>query len=155
MKEKRKLLIVLTVIAFMFLGCERVKGILGMESETEAAAPVVPVFAVNTILVAQGPIQDYINFTGDIIAGSTVDVYPEMAGRVSQIFVNVGDRINRGARVAAVDPSRPGMTFLPSVSTAPIGGTVVAIPAQIGMTVSQAVPLARIAGGGGLRFVCI
>jgi RND family efflux transporter MFP subunit len=35
--------------------------------------------------------------------------------------------------------------------TAPITGTIIALPAQVGMTISQAVPLARISGGGGLE----
>ncbi|MCL2441331.1 MAG: efflux RND transporter periplasmic adaptor subunit [Treponema sp.] len=110
-----------------------------------------PVFAVNTIAAVQGQIQDYITFSGDIIAGSTVDVLPEAAGRVTEIFVTVGRRVNRGDRIASIDPSRPGMTFRQSIATAPISGTIVMIPAQVGMTVTQAVPLARIAGGGGLE----
>jgi RND family efflux transporter MFP subunit len=39
------------------------------------------------------------------------------------------------------------MTYRVGVATAPITGTVVAVPAQVGMTISQAVPLARISGG--------
>jgi len=70
---------------------------------------------------------------------------------VSEIYVTVGSRVNRGDPVAAVDPSRPGMSFRQSIAAAPISGTVVALPAQLGMTVSQAVPLARISGGGGLE----
>jgi multidrug efflux pump subunit AcrA (membrane-fusion protein) len=38
------------------------------------------------------------------------------------------------------------MTYVPGIATAPISGTVVSLPAQVGMTVSQAVSLARIAG---------
>jgi RND family efflux transporter MFP subunit len=43
------------------------------------------------------------------------------------------------------------MTYRWGVATAPITGTVVALPAQVGQTVSQAVPLARIAGGSALE----
>jgi RND family efflux transporter MFP subunit len=43
------------------------------------------------------------------------------------------------------------MEFIPSIVTAPVAGTIVALPAQVGMTISQAVPLARISGGGGLE----
>ena len=111
----------------------------------------VPVFAVNTILAVEGQIQDYITLTGDIHAGSTVDVYSDAAGRVTQLFTSVGSRVNRGAQIAAVDPSRPGMYFRQSIATAPISGTVIMMPAQVGMMVTQAVPLARIAGGGGLE----
>ena len=115
------------------------------------AEAIIPVFAVNTILAAEGQIQDYITFSGDIIAGSTIDVYPEAAGKVTEIYVTVGRRVNRGDRIASIDPSRPGMTFRQNVATAPISGTVVMIPAQIGMTVAPQVPLVRIAGGGGME----
>jgi RND family efflux transporter MFP subunit len=43
------------------------------------------------------------------------------------------------------------MEFQWSIVTAPIGGTVVTLPAQIGMTISPAVPLVRIAGGNALE----
>ena len=144
----RKLLIGIFLIAsavFLFPGCDGTGGGRGRSTVQEA-----PVFAVNTTLAVQGQIQDYLTFSGDIIAGSTVDVLPDVAGRITELYVSVGTRVNRGDRIAAVDPSRPGMTFRPSIATAPISGTIVMLPAQLGMTVSQAVPLARIAGGGGL-----
>jgi multidrug efflux pump subunit AcrA (membrane-fusion protein) len=136
--------ILLLILALsVFSGCK--------DKGKKDAVKEVPVFAVNTTLALQGQIQDYITFSGDIIAGSTIDVYPEAVGKVTQLFVSVGQRVNRGSQIASVDPSRPGMTFRQNIATAPISGTVVLIPAQIGMTVSQAVPLARIAGGGGLE----
>jgi multidrug efflux pump subunit AcrA (membrane-fusion protein) len=110
-----------------------------------------PVFAVNTSTAVQGQIWDYIALSGDIIAGSTVDVYSDVAGKVTQVFVEVGRRVNRGAAIAAVDPSKPGMNFIPGVASAPIAGTVIALPAQVGATVSQAVPLARISGTSALE----
>jgi len=136
------LILLLTIAAFS--SCERFGG-------KKDKAPEVPVFAVNTTTAVQGQIQDYISLSGDIWSGSTVDVYPEAVGRVTELYVSVGGRVSRGTAIAAVDPSRPGMTFRQNVATAPINGTVIAIPAQIGMTVSQAVPLARISGDGGLE----
>jgi RND family efflux transporter MFP subunit len=109
------------------------------------------VFAVNTTSAVQGQIRDYIALSGDIIAGSTVDVYSDAAGKIAAVYVAVGQRVNRGDRIAAVDPSRPGMDFQWGIATAPINGTVAALPAQVGMTISQAVPLARISGGGALE----
>jgi len=140
--------------AISLAGCERINqflGVIGILEIPDIEVQEIPVFAVNTTLAVQGQIQDYLMFSGDIIAGSTVDAYPEMAGRITQIYVSVGSRVNRGASIASIDPSRPGMTFLPSIATAPISGTIVAMPAQVGMTVSQAVPLVRISGGGGLE----
>jgi multidrug efflux pump subunit AcrA (membrane-fusion protein) len=105
-----------------------------------------PVFAVTATSAAQGQIADYLALSGDIVSGSTVDVYSDVAGKVTRLYVDVGSRVERGAPIAAVDPSKPGMTYVPGIATAPIGGTVVSLPAQVGMTVSQAVSLARIAG---------
>ncbi|MDR0720302.1 MAG: efflux RND transporter periplasmic adaptor subunit [Treponema sp.] len=112
-----------------------------------------PVFAVNTIPAATGQIRNYLMLSGDISAVSTVDAYSDAAGKVSRLFVSIGSRVSRGEVIAKVDPSRPGMEYVESDVKAPISGTVVALPAQLGMTISQAVPLARISASaaGGLE----
>jgi multidrug efflux pump subunit AcrA (membrane-fusion protein) len=135
---------ILLLITLSLSGCKKEKD--GPEGAIQAT-----VFAVNTTTAVKGQIQDYIALSGDIIAGSTVDVYSDAAGKVAEVYVAIGQRVGRGERIAAVDPSRPGMDFLWGIATAPINGTVVALPAQVGMTISQAVPLARISGGGALE----
>jgi multidrug efflux pump subunit AcrA (membrane-fusion protein) len=117
----------------------------------EAAAQEAPAFAVNTTTAVQGRIQDYLALSGDIVAGTTVDVFSDAAGKVVRVYVAVGNRVNRGAPIAAVDPSKAGMTYLPSVVEAPISGVITSLPAEVGMTVSQSVSLARIAGGNALE----
>jgi len=156
MKNKKAVLVkclfpvLITVV--MLSGCDRIKEVYGKkEAGGKDGISEAPVFAVNTTSVVKGQIQDYISLSGDIVAGSTVDTYSEAAGKVTQLFVSIGSKVNKGDRIASVDPSRPGMTFRESIATAPISGTVVALPAQVGMTISQAVPLARIAGGGALE----
>jgi membrane fusion protein, multidrug efflux system len=147
MKAKKICSVILLLILTLsvFSACKD-KDKKAMEKAKEA-----PVFAVNTTTAVKGQIQDYLTFSGDIVSGSTIDVYSEAAGKVTDIYVSVGQRVSRGSQIAAVDPSRPGMTFRQNIATAPIGGTVVAVPAQVGMTVSQAVPLVRISGGGALE----
>jgi len=154
---KTKYISILLSAALIFAGCDRIEGTFNKVKETFGknnkieTVKEVPVFAVNTTLAVKGQINDYISLSGDIHAGSTVDVYSDAAGKVTEIYTAVGKRIRKGDRVAAVDPSRPGLTYRQSVATAPINGTVIAVPAQIGMTVSQAVPLIRISGGSGLE----
>jgi multidrug efflux pump subunit AcrA (membrane-fusion protein) len=121
------------------------------EAAKGAAAQEAPVFAVNTTAAVEGRIRDYLPLSGDIVAGTTVDVYSDAAGKVVRLYVAMGDRVARGTPIAAVDPSRAGMDYLPSVATAPIAGVVTSLPAQVGMTVNQSVPLARIAGGNALE----
>jgi multidrug efflux pump subunit AcrA (membrane-fusion protein) len=123
----------------------------GADDADEHAEEAVPVYAVNTTTAVQGHIRDYLALSGDIVAASTVDAFSDIAGRVSSLHVQIGSHVQRGALIAEVDPSRPGMEFVPSPVRAPVSGTVVALPAQLGMTISQAVPLVRIAGGGGLE----
>jgi multidrug efflux pump subunit AcrA (membrane-fusion protein) len=142
--------ILILVFAFLSISsCERIKG--AINPKKPEIIPEIPRFAVNTTSVVKGQIQDYISLSGDIWAGSTVDVYSDAAGKVAEIYAVVGRRINRGDSVASVDPSRPGLTFRNSIVTAPISGMIIAVPVTVGMTISQAVPLVRISGDGGLE----
>ncbi|MCL2374737.1 MAG: efflux RND transporter periplasmic adaptor subunit [Treponema sp.] len=140
---------VLIITALSFSGCERIRQMRGGGGETED--PPVPVFAVNTTASTQGHIRDYLALSGDVMAASTVDAFSDAAGRVSRLFVSVGSHVRADDPIAEVDPSRPGMEFVPSLVTAPVAGTVVALPAQLGMTINQAFPMARIAAGNDLE----
>ncbi|MDR2304058.1 MAG: efflux RND transporter periplasmic adaptor subunit [Treponema sp.] len=152
---KLYVLILAGILLLTFSGCERIKEAyskLGQGPGSGPAAPAeAPVFAVNTTTATQGQIRDYIALSGDIVAGSTVDTYSDAAGKVTRLFVSVGSRVRKGDPIAEVDPSRPGMNYVPGIAEAPVGGTVVSLPAQVGMTISQAVPLARIAAGSALE----
>jgi multidrug efflux pump subunit AcrA (membrane-fusion protein) len=117
----------------------------------DAAAAAIPAIAVSTIFAEEGQISDYLALAGDIISGSSVDTYSDAAGKVTRIYVNVGDRVSRNDALVQVDPSRPGMDYRAAITRSPIAGTVTAIPAQIGMTIAQSVPLVRIAGSGALE----
>ena len=110
-----------------------------------------PVFAVNTTKASAGEIQDYLALSGDIIAGSTVDVYSDAAGKITRINVAIGSRVTRGQAIAIVDPSKPGMRYTDYIVRAPIAGTVVGLPGQVGMTISQQVSVARLSGTGALE----
>jgi multidrug efflux pump subunit AcrA (membrane-fusion protein) len=144
------LMLAALMTALTLPGCGRIQKTLGGAA---GAAPeaAVPVFAVNTTLAVKGQIRDYLALAGDIVAGSTVDAYSDVAGKVTRLFVSVGSRVTKNQRIAEVDPSRPGMDFLPGFATAPLAGTIVSLPAQVGMTVSQTMPIARISGGNALE----
>ena len=133
---------ILVLLIFSLLaGCKK------KEEQKETAT----IYAVNTTKSVKGRIQNYLRLSGDIIASSTVDAYSDVAGKVSSISVVVGDRVRKDDPIAEVDPSRPGMTYIPGVVKAPITGTIVSLPAQIGMTITQAFPIARLSGGSGLE----
>jgi len=143
---------VLLAAVFGLSGCERIRAVYGRRNTDEAAAETPSiVYAVNTTIAVQGFIQDHFALSGDVVAASTVDAFSDAAGRVSGLFIQVGSRVARNQVIAEVDPSRPGMEFVPSPVRSPVAGTVVALPAQLGMTINQAVPMARIAAGDGLE----
>jgi multidrug efflux pump subunit AcrA (membrane-fusion protein) len=141
------------IIGAGFNSCERIQAFQERLASKGGPPPTppVPVFAVNTTTPAQGQIRDYLALSGDIVAGSTVDAYSEAAGKITRLYVGVGSVVRKGDPIALVDPSRPGMHYVESVARAPIGGTVVSLPAQLGMTINQQVSLAKIAGGGALE----
>ncbi|MDR2797161.1 MAG: efflux RND transporter periplasmic adaptor subunit [Treponema sp.] len=144
------LFLLLTVIGIVltFSGCNQAKK---GAAEAPQAAPEVPIFAVNTTMAVQGQIRDYLALSGDIVSGTTVDTFSDVAGKITRLYVSIGQRVSRNQAIAEVDPSRPGMNYLPGVARAPIAGTIVALPAQVGMTISQSMTLARIAGGNALE----
>ena len=145
------LLAALILIVAALTGCNRNAGGSAGGTPDTPGAPEVPVYAVNTTTAVQGQIQDYLALSGDIVAGSTVDAYSDVAGKVTRIYVSLGSHVTIGDPIAAVDPSKPGMTYVPGITRSPLSGTVVALPAQVGMTISQSVPVARITGGSALE----
>ncbi len=148
---KRKYILMISIILFcgmIFMGCQKENTVA---AEEEPAEEAVAVFAVNTTNAVEGRISDYLALSGDIVASSTVDVYSDVAGKVTRLFAGVGSRVSKDANLIEVDPSRPGMTFVKGYVKSPIAGTIVALPAQMGMTISQAVPVARISAGSALE----
>ncbi len=116
----------------------------GAAKATAAAKPAETVFAVDTTTATAGEILDYLLINGEVVTRTSVDVYPETAGKLSRLPVRLGEYVARDQVVAEVDPSRPGMNFVPSPVKSPIAGTIIALPVQEGATVTAAVPVARI-----------
>jgi multidrug efflux pump subunit AcrA (membrane-fusion protein) len=145
---------VIAVFAVLAAGCNKQGGSAAPAGGRGGAATgaEITVFAVNTTEAVKGPISDYIELSGDLIAGSTVDTYSEAAkGKVTRVYVSVGSRVKKGDPITLIDPSQPGMTYVQHTVRAPIAGTVTDLPIKVGMTISQTTSLAKISGGGGLE----
>jgi multidrug efflux pump subunit AcrA (membrane-fusion protein) len=113
--------------------------------------PSQPVFAVSTIAVEAGKMTDYLMLSGDMIAGSSVDVYSDTAGTITRRYVSIGATVQKGQPIVEVDPSQPGMQYMASVVTAPISGIVSTLSGQVGMKIGLNSSIAVISGGGGLE----
>lgn len=111
----------------------------GMGAEAEA------LFAVNTFKTSEGNLDNYLEFSGDVSAVSSVDVMPDMAGKISRVLVSVGDLVKKDQIIAYVDASRAGMTYSASPVKASISGRVTSFPYTVGTSVSQSMAVAKIA----------
>lgn len=120
-----------------------VAGLTGCgKKKTEEAEAI---FAVNTYKTEKSSLDDYLEFGGDVAAVSSVDVMPDMSGKISRILVSVGDYVEKNQVIAEVDASRPGMNYSASPVKAPITGTVTSFAPSIGTMVSPAMSMAKIA----------
>jgi membrane fusion protein (multidrug efflux system) len=116
----------------------------GISGQNPFGAQVETVFPVNTNPVTHERLEDYIKVNGDVVAETTVYVYPDISGKVTSIKVSVGDSVRKDQVVAMIDPSKPGSKYVKSPVKAPIGGTVTGIPVMLGATVSSTVPIVEL-----------
>lgn len=122
--------------AFVFSSCAEKKDALNTETEV--------VFAVNTYKTFCGNLDEYLEFGGDVASVSAVDVFPDVAGKILRILVNVGESVSKNQILAYVDASRPGLNYSASPVRSPIAGRVISFTPAIGSTVSQAMPIAQV-----------
>ncbi len=85
-----------------------------------------------------------IRANGNVIDPSSLDVYPEVAGKLTSLMVSVGDRVQKGQELAVIDPSRAGMVYKNSIITSPSEGTVLALPFVEEAMVSAQTPIVRL-----------
>lgn len=101
-------------------------------------------YAVNTVKAAAGMLDDYLEFGGDVVSASIVNIFPDASGKVSRKLVTVGDYVQKNQVVAYVDPSTPGMYYVDSPVKAPASGTVSQFPYTVGAHVSTSTSIGQI-----------
>jgi RND family efflux transporter MFP subunit len=79
-------------------------------------------------------VENSVVISGDVLSASRVSIFPTMPGRLVELRVDVGDRVQQGQTIAVVDPSRPGDFFFGSPVVATVSGSVLSIPVNIGET---------------------
>jgi len=111
---------------------------IGGKEETQSQGQRGPARAttVRVTAVQGGTIERSVVLNGEIIARNQVTIFPTVGGRLVQMPVGIGHRVNRGDDLAVIDPSRPGESFEPSHVRSTISGTVLNAPFNIGDTVT-------------------
>jgi RND family efflux transporter MFP subunit len=58
---------------------------------------------VEVATTSRHEIVDFITVVGNLVGDSTVDVVPRVAGRIENVLVKLGDRVNRGQSVVKIE----------------------------------------------------
>ncbi|MFP4642829.1 MAG: efflux RND transporter periplasmic adaptor subunit [Spirochaetales bacterium] len=101
--------------------------------------------AVEVEETEESTIEDTIYLTGEIEPTTSVEVISDQAGEVTELFVDIGDRVRRDEVIARIDPSRPGQRFATASVRAPVAGTITSLAVRTGSNVSQGTPLGQLA----------
>ena len=153
MKKSRIIpyLLILALMLFLFTGCDRFQGEktenpkgTGDEAKVAFREDVGTIFAVNTTTAVKGEILDYLEVNGDVVTKTSVDIYADTAGKLIKLYISLGSYVQKDQVIAEVDPSKPGMKFVPSPVKSSIAGTIIGIPVDIGATITPTSPVAKI-----------
>ena len=115
---------------------EPLQAVPGSDRQVQRSATTVRVTPV-----VRDTIENSILINGDVLAVKQVSIYPTVAGKISETYFKVGDRVSQGDVVATVDPSRPGQVFSDSPVLSTISGTIIQAPVNRGDTVSAQTPV--------------
>ena len=107
----------------------------GFGTKGKGAAPET-VFRITTVQAEEKDLHSYLEINGDVEADNTVEVFPDISGKLARLSAHLGSAVKKGQQIAAVDPSKPGASYALSPIYAPISGTVTSMPQKIGSTVS-------------------
>lgn len=102
------------------------------------------VFAVVTEEIKHQTLSAYININGEVTAKTNVEVYPDIAGKVTHLSVEIGYNVKKDDIIAYVDPSKPGAAYSLSPIKSPITGTVTEIISRPGTTVETNTPIVKV-----------
>ena len=116
----------------------------GKQSSNESAT-VKTVIAVNTQTMKFSKMEDYLDFGGNVNCKNSVQILPDVAGRVTSVSIKEGDKISKGQIIAEVNASRPGQNYSSNPVRSTVSGTVVSIPQSVGSYVSAQSTIAEIA----------
>src|SRR5574344_910804 len=104
----------------------------------------VTVVSVRTQTAEKTTLHDYVATNGEVEAQSSIDVFPDVGGRIVSVNVSLGSHVARGQVIAEVDPSTPGETYAHSSVYAPISGTITTTPLKAGTKVTTSSTVTKI-----------
>ena len=114
----------------------------GKKQQAATASNSIPV-VVET--VTNGTIVHRIRINGEIRGQNQADIYPDVPGKIQDIYVSEGQYVGAGQAVAAVDRSQVGQVYMPATVRSPISGVIGKVYVDKGQTVSPSMPIMLVA----------
>lgn len=93
-------------------------------------------FSVKTQVLEKTVLHDYVSTNGEVEAQSSIEVFPDIGGKITSVSVQLGSPVRKGQVIAYIDPSEPGARYVQSPVYAPINGAIVSSPLKSGARVS-------------------
>lgn len=103
------------------------------------------VTSVRTVVAVPETMHDFVNTNGNIETQRSVDVFASVtSGKIVQVNVSLGSKVNAGDIIAYVDSSAAGVSYKWSPVTAPISGSIIQTPAKVGQQVNSGTVITKI-----------
>lgn len=103
------------------------------------------VTSVRTVVAVPETMHDFVNTNGNIETQRSVDVFASVpSGKIVQVNVSLGSKVNAGDIIAYVDSSAAGVSYKWSPVTAPISGSIIQAPAKVGQQVNSGTVITKI-----------
>jgi multidrug efflux pump subunit AcrA (membrane-fusion protein) len=108
----------------------------------EMAVDTVTPVAVQ--VVKRGTISESIILNGEVVPETSVNIFSTVAGKVKEIPVQEGDRVEREQQVIFIDRSEAGMNYVLTPVESTIDGLLKDVFVEVGDYISPQIPLMQI-----------
>lgn len=129
--------VIATIIAILIINANKGKSNTqnppGAGRGGKAGALVTTVLSQKVELTT---LNDYVATNGEVESQNAVEVFPNMAGKISKVYVILGEKVKKGQTLLKIDPSEPGSYYALSPVESPITGSIMSTPLKAGTKVT-------------------
>lgn len=156
-KLSKTKMVLLALIAFFMLAtvitnfknsAAAPKGMPVSKSQDQTAQLEANTVTVSAKTIVPETIRSTVKINGEVESKSSINIYPDTSGKVTEILKGLGASVKKGEIIAYVDPSKPGSAYAVNPVASTVTGTVISMPVTPGDTVSSSTVIAAV---GSLR----
>lgn len=92
----------------------------------------------------RGVITESLELNGEVIPLTQVNIFSTVPGKIQEIRVGEGDRVEKDQRLITIDRSEAGMSYSPTPIESTIDGLVKEVYVEIGDYISPQIPLLQV-----------